>query len=66
MALFRKKPKGKIEIFKAQNGEFYFRIIAENGEPIAISEGYKQKEMCKKGIVSVRKNVNSDIIDLTV
>lgn len=76
MSLFNKKEetpevvtsahKGKIEIFKGINKQFYFRIIAGNGEIVAVSEAYKQKKMCKKGIESVRENVNSEIVDLTL
>jgi hypothetical protein len=56
----------RIEIFKAINKQFYFRVVAENGETIAVSEAYKQKKMCKNGIESLRKNVNSEIVDLTL
>lgn len=56
---------GKIEIFKGTNNQYYFRIVAENDEIIAISEAYTNKTNCKNGIKSVRENVNSDIIDLT-
>jgi len=56
---------GKIEIFKGINEQFYFRIIAENGQTIAVSEAYTSKQNCKDGIKSVKENINSEIIDLT-
>lgn len=57
---------GKIEIFKGVDKQYYFRIIAENGEIIAVSEAYKNKTNCKKGIKSIRENINSEITDLTI
>lgn len=46
--------KGKFEIFKATDGQFYFRLKAPNGEIIGWSEGYTQKHNAKSGIESVR------------
>jgi len=47
---------GKFEIYKAKNGEFYFRLKAANGEPVLSSEGYKAKSSAKNGAASVAKN----------
>lgn len=47
---------GKFEIYKAKNGEFYFRLKAGNGETILTSEGYKAKSSAKNGVASVQKN----------
>lgn len=41
---------------KATNGQFYFRLTAENNEPILASELYKSKDGAKKGIESVKVN----------
>jgi len=57
---------GKIEIFKGSNKQYYFRVIAENGEIVSVSEGYTTKQNCKDGIKSVRENINSEIEDLTI
>ena len=46
----------KFEIFKTKDGQFRFRLKAENGEPILASESYKAKDSCKNGIASVKKN----------
>ena len=46
----------KFSIFKDKAGEFRFRLKAENGEIVAASEGYKEKDSCINGIDSVRKN----------
>lgn len=56
---------GKFEVFKGEDGQFYFRLKAANGEPILISEGYTTKQMCYKGIDSVKENASSNIEDLT-
>ncbi|MBR6527456.1 MAG: YegP family protein [Lachnospiraceae bacterium] len=38
------------------NGKYRFRMKAANGQTIAVSQAYKKKESCLKGIESVRKN----------
>ena len=52
----------KFEIFKDKAGEFRFRLKAENSEIILVSEGYKAKPGCLKGIESVKSN--SDWADI--
>ncbi len=46
----------KFELYKDKKGEFRFKLIAPNGQTIAVSEGYKTKESAKSGIDSVKKN----------
>ena len=46
----------KFQIKKAKNGEFYFNLLAGNGEVILTSEMYKAKASAKNGIASVKKN----------
>ena len=46
----------KFEVYQDKAGEFRFRLKAKNGENIGKSEGYKRKESCMNGIVSVGKN----------
>lgn len=50
----------KFEIFKAKNGEFYFRFKAGNGKIIILSEGYVGKPSCVNGIESVKRNAPTD------
>ena len=47
---------------------FRYRLIAPNGESLAISEdGYKSKSSCMNGIKSVGVNaMNSQIEDMTL
>lgn len=47
---------GKFEYFKDKTGKYRFRLIAGNGEIIAVSEAYNTEEACKNGIESVKKN----------
>jgi uncharacterized protein len=47
---------GKFEIKKATNGEFFFNLLAGNGQIILSSEMYKAKASAQNGIESVRKN----------
>jgi uncharacterized protein YegP (UPF0339 family) len=44
------------EWYKDKAGKYRFRLKAENGEIIAVSEAYESKEACTVGIESVKKN----------
>ena len=50
----------KFTIFTGKDGQFYFRLVARNGEPILASEGYTSKSGCENGIASVKKNAVKD------
>ena len=62
------KPCPKFEIYLDKAGMFRYRLIAPNGESLAISEdGYKSKSSCMNGIKSVGVNaMNSQIEDMTL
>ena len=47
--------KSKIEIWKDVRGEWRFRFKARNGKIVAVSEGYKRKGACLRGINAVDK-----------
>jgi uncharacterized protein len=51
---------GKFEIKKASNGEFFFNLLAANGQIILSSEMYKAKASAQNGIESVRKNCGDE------
>jgi len=53
----------KFELYKDKKGEFRFRLIAPNGQTIAVSEGYKSKDSAMNGIESVKKNAPAAAID---
>ncbi len=61
----RRKPLAKFEVNKDKAGEFRFKLVAQNGETIAVSEGYTSKESAIKGIESVRQNSIDAVIDDT-
>ena len=46
---------GKFTV-RETNGKFNFRLKADNGEVIAVSQQYKSLDTCKAGIESVRVN----------
>jgi len=57
----------KFEIYLDKAGLFRYRLIASNGESIAMSEdGYKSKSGCINGIKSVSVNApDAEIVDET-
>lgn len=56
---------GCFEVYKDNSGEFRFRLKAKNGEIIAVSEGYKRKDSCLKGIASVRRHVRlAEVVEI--
>ncbi|MDD5189976.1 MAG: DUF1508 domain-containing protein [Dehalococcoidales bacterium] len=59
----RRKVEAKFEINKDVAGEFRFKLVAVNGETIAVSEGYTSKESAMKGIDSVKINAFEAVID---
>ncbi len=54
----------KFEVYCDKGKEFRFRLKATNGEIILVSESYKEKTACLKGIESVRKNAGSPIVKI--
>lgn len=52
----------KFEIYKDKAGKFRFRMVAPNGEIIAVSEAYETEAGCKNGISFVVKNVSKAVV----
>ena len=52
--------KAKFQIFVGTDNQFYFRLLAANGENILASEGYTSRSGCVNGIDSVRSNATDD------
>lgn len=48
------KNEGKIVVDKAVNGEMYFKLVAENGKTLVVSETYKNRVGLANGIIAVR------------
>ena len=59
----RLKVDAKFEINKDVAGEFRFKLVAVNGETIAVSEGYTNKDGAMNGIESVKQNAAAAVID---
>ncbi len=51
----KKKMPYKFEVFQDRKDEFRFRMVAPNGQIIATSEGYTQKQSCLDTIDSIQK-----------
>lgn len=47
---------GKFELKVAKDGQYYFNLLASNGQIILSSEMYKAKASAESGIASVKKN----------
>jgi uncharacterized protein len=47
---------GTFETFQGEDGQFYFHLLAGNGEKVLQSEGYVSLSGAKKGIESVKTN----------
>ena len=47
---------GSFKISKQSNGEYYFNLLAGNGQVILTSESYGTKANCLNGIESVKIN----------
>ncbi|MFA5078746.1 MAG: YegP family protein [Dehalococcoidia bacterium] len=46
----------KFELYKDKKGEYRWKLLATNGQVIAVGEGYTSKTSAVKGIESVKKN----------
>ncbi len=50
----------------AKNGQFWFRVVASNGQILATSEMYKAKASAENAIESIKKSAGSaPVIDET-
>lgn len=45
----------KFEVYTDKKGDFRFRLLASNGEPILASESYKAKASCISGCEAVKR-----------
>jgi hypothetical protein len=51
---------GKFVIKTQKDGQFYFNLVAGNGQSILKSEAYTTKPACLNGINSVKANAEDD------
>lgn len=61
--LGRHKVDAKFELDTDKRGQFRFKLVAVNGECIAVSQGYKTKENALSGLESVKQNAAEAVID---
>jgi uncharacterized protein YegP (UPF0339 family) len=54
---------GKFVLSTDKRGEFRFKLVAGNGQTIAVSQGYSTKDAALNGIDSVRANAAAAAID---
>lgn len=55
--------EGKYKLYN-EGGFFYkYRLVASNGQPLIISEPYKDEKACRAGIETLKKNIDSVKID---
>lgn len=47
---------GRFETFQGQDGQYYFHLLAGNGEKVLQSEGYSRFSSSQSGITSVQNN----------
>jgi uncharacterized protein YegP (UPF0339 family) len=50
----------KFQIYQGNDDQYYFRLLAVNGENILGSEGYAARASCQNGIDSVKENAPLD------
>jgi uncharacterized protein YegP (UPF0339 family)/sporulation protein YlmC with PRC-barrel domain len=58
-----RKPDARFEINKDVAGEFRFKLVALNGQTIAVSEGYVNRDGVMNGINSVKQNAAAALIE---
>ena len=56
------KRSGTFEVFKDAAGDYRFNLKAANNQIIAVSQGYKSRESCLKGIASVQRSSEKAVI----
>ena len=53
---------GSFEVYADAQGKYRFRLKASTGQTIAVSQAYKKRESCLKGLESVKKNAAEAVI----
>jgi uncharacterized protein YegP (UPF0339 family) len=54
---------GKFVVKKGSSGKYHFNLVAANGQVIATSEAYEQKQSALHGIESVKQNAPGAEVD---
>ncbi|MEW1839677.1 DUF1508 domain-containing protein [Nonomuraea angiospora] len=54
---------GRFVISEDGQGGYRFALVANNGQTLAVGEGYPSKAACVNGIETVRRNAPEAVID---
>lgn len=56
----------KFQVYKNKSdSDYHWRLVAANGEELALSEPYKTKDGALKGVESLRRNASeADVVEL--
>jgi uncharacterized protein YegP (UPF0339 family) len=54
---------GKFVVQKGASGKYHFNLLAANGQVIATSQAYEQKQSALHGIESVKENAAGAEVD---
>ena len=60
----KRSRKGKFEVSKGTDEQWYFHLKAPSGEVILASEGYHNKQGARRGIESVKKNAQPEQFEI--
>lgn len=55
----------KYQVYRDIAGKYRFRLRAKNNKIVAVSEAYESKASCMNGVMSVQRNCESHVEDLT-
>lgn len=55
----------KVVIYKSMDNQYRFRVLTENGEVIMYSEGFQSKEGCSKTIQMIKRELITEIVDIS-
>jgi uncharacterized protein YegP (UPF0339 family) len=53
----------KAVLFRGKNDDWYFRIIADNGEQLAMSEGYRRKIDAQKTAEQFVDEIEVEVVE---
>jgi uncharacterized protein YegP (UPF0339 family) len=57
---------GKFVLKKGSSGRYHFNLVASNGQVVATSEAYANKELALSAIDSVKESMtDADVVDQT-
>lgn len=55
--------QARYDLRKSSDGQYYFNLVASNGEPVATSERYTTKSNAERGIDAVRRAASTTKVE---